>query len=143
MADPGFPVEGAPTSWGRQLPRRLHFVKFVCQNQRIWTLGGRAPAAPPGSANAHYVNAAFNHFHLNYLPCLIKMTQITEVQRNGWITNFVYCYDLLTEGNQKISLAAKGLSKIFQKMRIFMHFDLICSKNACIFVKIKISTKMI
>ena len=33
---------------GRGLPRRLHFVKFVCQNERIGSLGGgRAPGAPP------------------------------------------------------------------------------------------------
>ena len=42
----------APTSYGGpQLPRRLCFKKFVCQNERIWTLRGRAPVAPPGSAN--------------------------------------------------------------------------------------------
>ena len=50
IADPGFPV----TSGGRQLPRRLRFEKFVCQNERIWTRGGggggRAPGTPPGSA---------------------------------------------------------------------------------------------
>ena len=42
---------------GRPLPRRLRFEKFVCQNERIWTLrGGRVPAAPPppGSANGYY-----------------------------------------------------------------------------------------
>ena len=32
---------------GRQLPRQLRFEKFVCQNERIWTCRGRAPAAPP------------------------------------------------------------------------------------------------
>ena len=41
---------------GRQLPRQLRFEKFVCQNERIWTLRGRAPAAPPGSANDVYQN---------------------------------------------------------------------------------------
>ena len=46
---------GAPTSWGGcQLPRRLRFVKFVCRNERISTLGGRALAAPPGSATAQH-----------------------------------------------------------------------------------------
>ena len=34
VVDPGFPTEG------RQLPMLLHFVKFVCQNKRIWTLKG-------------------------------------------------------------------------------------------------------
>ena len=33
---------------GRGLPRRLHFVKFVCQNERIGSLrGGHTPGAPP------------------------------------------------------------------------------------------------
>ena len=32
---------------GRQLPRRLRFEKFVCQNERIWTLrGAHAGGAP-------------------------------------------------------------------------------------------------
>ena len=45
VADAGFPVGG------RQLPRRLRFVKFVCQNERISTLrGARAGGTPPGSA---------------------------------------------------------------------------------------------
>ena len=42
--DPGFPIGGC------QLPRRLHFKKFVCQNERIWTLWGHArrrPLDPP------------------------------------------------------------------------------------------------
>ena len=34
---------------GRQLPTLLRFIKFVCQNERIGTLGGRGcmPGAPP------------------------------------------------------------------------------------------------
>ena len=50
VADLGFPVGGGrgPRSGGRGLPRRLHFVKFVCQNERIGSLrGGRTPGAPP------------------------------------------------------------------------------------------------
>ena len=40
-----------PTSHGgRQLPTQLHFIKFVCQNERIGTLRGRPPGAPLGSA---------------------------------------------------------------------------------------------
>ena len=49
VADPGFSEgEGAPTSLGerRQLPMRLHFENFVCQRERIWTLGARAGSAP-------------------------------------------------------------------------------------------------
>ena len=47
VADPGFPV-----GVGRGLPRRLRFENFVCLNERIWTLEGRAPGTPPRSANA-------------------------------------------------------------------------------------------
>ena len=46
VADPGFPIGGHRPRGGRQLPRRLHFEKFVCQNERIWTLRGRTPVAP-------------------------------------------------------------------------------------------------
>ena len=37
-----------PRRGGRQLPRRLHFEKFVCQNERIWTRrGGARRRRPP------------------------------------------------------------------------------------------------
>ena len=32
---------------GRGLLRRLRFEIFLCQNERIWTLGGRVPGSPP------------------------------------------------------------------------------------------------
>ena len=48
VADPGFPVGGhGPRRGGHGLPRQLHFENFVCQNERIWTLRGRAPGTPP------------------------------------------------------------------------------------------------
>ena len=50
MADPRFLVGGDADlgrGRGRQLPARLCFEKFVCQNARIGTLRGRAPAEPP------------------------------------------------------------------------------------------------
>ena len=37
---------------GHGLPRQLRFESFVCQNERIWTLGRRTPGTPPISANA-------------------------------------------------------------------------------------------
>ena len=46
--DPGFPVGGCPRyEGGHQLSTWLHFINFVCQNERIGTLRGRAPGAPP------------------------------------------------------------------------------------------------
>ena len=48
VADPGFPVGGAPTSWGCRPLTHTLFSKNVCENERngsCWG-GGRA-AAPP------------------------------------------------------------------------------------------------
>ena len=50
MADPEFPLAGANLIGGANCQTRAHFVKFVCQNERIGTLGRREPGAPPGSA---------------------------------------------------------------------------------------------
>ena len=55
MADPGFPVGGCGprTGGGAWTPEAGTFRKFVCQNERIWTLRGRrAPGTSPRSANA-------------------------------------------------------------------------------------------
>ena len=52
VADPGFPVGGRRPRRGAPTPEVATFRKFVYQNERIWTLRVRAPAAPPGSANA-------------------------------------------------------------------------------------------
>ena len=53
VADPGFLVGGrGPRRGGCGLPRWLHFANFVCQNERIWTLWGRARRTPHKSANA-------------------------------------------------------------------------------------------
>ena len=64
VADPGFPVGGGVDfvggPWTR---RRLRFVKFVyVKTKELGPLGGRAPGAPPGSANAIKGN--------NYVYCL-------------------------------------------------------------------------
>ena len=42
VVDPGFPVGGVDLAGERGLPTRLHFVKFVCQSERIGTLRGGA-----------------------------------------------------------------------------------------------------
>ena len=51
MADPGFSRrEGAHLVGGHQLPTWLHFVKFVCRNERIGSLRGApgwGPLDPP------------------------------------------------------------------------------------------------
>ena len=52
VPDLGFPVGGhGPRRRGRGSPRRLPFKNFVCQNERIWTLGGHVPGTPPRSTN--------------------------------------------------------------------------------------------
>ena len=47
---------------GRGLPRRLRFENFVCQNERIWTLGGgAAPGTRPRSANVLVTQVMYAH----------------------------------------------------------------------------------
>ena len=54
VADPGFSVGGgADPLGGRRPPTRTLFGENICENERIGSCcGGRAPGAPPGSANA-------------------------------------------------------------------------------------------
>ena len=48
VADPGFPIGGrGPRRRGCGLLKWLRFKNFVCQNERIGTLRGGAPGAPP------------------------------------------------------------------------------------------------
>ena len=48
---------------GRGLPRQLRFEKFVCQNERIWTLRvGRALGTPP-SRSANVFKCSGNVFY--------------------------------------------------------------------------------
>ena len=66
VADPGFPVGGGRVELvrGTLTPEAVTFRKFVCQNERIWTLGGgHAPGTPPRSANEH--NYKFDKGELN------------------------------------------------------------------------------
>ena len=37
---------------GAWTPEAATFIKFVCQNERIRSLGGTCQVCPPGSANA-------------------------------------------------------------------------------------------
>ena len=37
--DPGFPMGDTDLIAGHHLPTQLHFIKFVCQNKRIGTIG--------------------------------------------------------------------------------------------------------
>ena len=48
MADPGFPVGGAPTGWGGTNLRRIHFsAKMYAKTKEIDPVGGAAPLDPP------------------------------------------------------------------------------------------------
>ena len=47
VADPGFPIGGRGLRKGRRLPRQLRFENFVCENERIWTLGGACAGNAP------------------------------------------------------------------------------------------------
>ena len=46
VVDPGFPLGGVDLVGGREFLRRLRFKNFVCQNERIWALGGMHQARP-------------------------------------------------------------------------------------------------
>ena len=52
---------------GHGLPRRLCFEHFVCRNERIWTLRGRAPDTPPRSANG-CMFASEEHVYVHLPP---------------------------------------------------------------------------
>ena len=55
-ADPGFPVEGAPSRWGGANLQHGHFLaKMYAKTKELDPIGGGAPAAPPRSANDLYV----------------------------------------------------------------------------------------
>ena len=72
VADPGFPRRGGrgPRRRGCGLPRQLRFEHFVCQNERIGTLGGGTRRArPPRSANGMC-------FALMVLMCFIEIVGI-------------------------------------------------------------------
>ena len=47
VADPGFPVGGRRPVGGRQPPMHMLFSENVCENERIGSCWGGAPAAPP------------------------------------------------------------------------------------------------
>ena len=54
VADPGFPVGGAPTRWGgADLRHECFSAKTHAKTKELDPVGARAPGAPPGSANAN------------------------------------------------------------------------------------------
>ena len=58
-----FPLGGAPTHWGGADLQYVHFsAKTYAKTKEIDPVGGRAPAAPPGSANGHLASIASSVF---------------------------------------------------------------------------------
>ena len=48
VADPGFPIGGAPTRWGGANLQRIHFsAKTYAKMKEIDPVGGACAAAPP------------------------------------------------------------------------------------------------
>ena len=61
MADPGFPVGGAPSRWGgADLQRGCYSEKTYAKMKELDPVGRRVLAAPPGSANAWVILAEQN-----------------------------------------------------------------------------------
>ena len=59
---------------GRGPPRRLCFENFVCQNERIWTLGGRTPGnCQCRSANELHTFTEHNLLELTYMSGFTKL----------------------------------------------------------------------
>ena len=57
MADPEFPMGGAPTCWGGANLRCIHFLaKTYAKTKEMDPAGGHVPVAPPGSATDHYAH---------------------------------------------------------------------------------------
>ena len=56
---------------GAWTPRQLCFKKFVCQNERIWTLGGRAPGMPPLDPPVISINNLYVYI---FKSCKIRIT---------------------------------------------------------------------
>ena len=82
VADPGFPVGG------HQLPRRLHFEKFVCQNERIWTHGGACQWHPPGSATVSGAYAILYSYalHMHLKLCHTALNSWLQRHTTGSVT---------------------------------------------------------
>ena len=84
MADPGFPVGGGvDLVGGRGLPRQLHFVKFVVQNERIGSLrgarAGSAPLNPPMEMLPRMVSIHTNLVVSVFTFCLFNSAQSESI----------------------------------------------------------------
>ena len=68
VADPGFPIGGhQPHRGGCQLLRRLCFIKFVCRNERIWTLRGGKCQQRPLDLPMHWTCSQKKKFKTQFL----------------------------------------------------------------------------
>ena len=80
VADPGFPVGGAPTHWGGANLRRIHFsVKMYAKTKEIDPVGGGGGGgvqrgAPPGSTNGNVTFKKINVTCILTLKILLDVT---------------------------------------------------------------------
>ena len=79
---------GADLVGGCQLPRQLCFEKFVCQNKRIWTLGGHAPVAPPWICQCTITNCNFYNVVITVLPAGLSKKKKKKKKKNRKIPHF-------------------------------------------------------
>ena len=89
VADPEFPVGGAPTRWGDTDLRHIHFsAKTYAKTKEMDPVGGaRAGGAPPGSANAS--------LHSTELKLILRYVPFEYCGNRIWLTNYLSKYTIL------------------------------------------------
>ena len=136
-----FPWGRWPRGGGRQLPRWLHFEKFVCQNERIWTLGGGgAPLDPP---MCHY----YSHFNMTSIRPSVSCTRQTDKPHHLYpMTNLTSCptYDVITHvlGKSLLALVNTLVTTFEPILSSNCDKGILCKANSrnCFFQKSTIGT---
>ena len=88
VADPGFPVGGAPTRWGGTNLRRVHFsVKTYVKMKEIDPVGGARATAPPWIRQCSRIQWYYNN-RLQEVVTSIHFVKIrSQVSQNSLDSN--------------------------------------------------------
>ena len=140
---------------GCVLPRWVHFRKFVCQNERIWTCRGHIPSTPPNkSANAYIQSMSDSKFlirMINLLGTSLRhsfITLICGLSRKKCISFFTCEYftlmtlvlkKMLKSEIKKANWENRTLYFINMYVQIAMYFIKTC--KICTFLNISKFTK--